>query len=149
MIDDKDFLLAFFVFGFLFVSIWLIGRLIEDAPRDTNRTWIGWHFQSKDVLQLGIYIILAAVIGIFMLYVFNYVSEVQASLGTVTTSDEFRENLPYMSLALSFLALGITTIIFTFNGIKEVVIAVTNRVRYNELNRKLETIQNLITQRRQ
>lgn len=148
MTNIEGYLLLFFIPGFLIVTMCLIGRLIGDNPRyRENGTWIIWQFREKDFLQLSIYIVLSIFIGFYLIKILNYSSEVQILLSQSTSSEEFSKNLPYASLGASFIALGLTLVIFLLNGIKEIVSSVVNRVRYDSISEHLLRIEASVNRR--
>lgn len=132
-------LLGQLVAVFLFETAMIFAFWIESRIKyPENQTGRFRGFQSSDYLQLIISICLLG----FVIYYLRYsVLPLFDSVSNLINEQGIEKSLPYMSLSVSFLAVGISLISLFLGFFKEVFSTVHARNNFNDLNEKLLTIE--------
>jgi magnesium-transporting ATPase (P-type) len=136
-----DFIFAILISITGFALLVLIGVFIHGTPRRQQyRGSIFLHFDRWDWITWIIY-------GGFLTIMFYYLYQILNLHQIVSVEIVQNQSIPealrnsYMSLVMSFMAIGITMVIFLSNSLLGILRDVTTRVRHQEITDRLAQIE--------
>jgi hypothetical protein len=113
----------------ILLSYWITARI--ESKKQKN---LFFGFRTDDIVKLLIFVLL----GIFVLYyIFFNAIPTYLAVSNYVKENGVEKSIPYMSLSMSFIALGMTLGIFVYNMITGVFSEVYIRNHFHEFNEKL------------